>query len=592
MPGGVNPACSAEASIRNQEKNTDMNQDVSAAVPAAAPATAVRSFGPYTLIRLIGSSSLTIAWLARDTRSDQPVRLLAARQPVNSQAVRERCVEEARKASQLNHPRLLPAHEVGCVDRFPYVTTLCDPEHLPARIEDTFAPPALRSLVRNGCELLEGLAYAHEASIPHGDLGLHTLAFDTHDKVSLWGLGLGVAIAGARPQGIPSAGGLGGGLLGREIAGACLLIQHWIQGAPPHGEADMPALLDRWPTSKLSLPQELPMPIADSLRLMLDRAVETNPQRRFIHARSFHRALSGWHYTEYPEDGGFDAMLQAQLRRNGHLPATEGLRERVAHIAGMDKGRLDEMVEVLRQDLALTLSMLRAANASEMAAAGEEGAAVTSVKRAMALLGTDGLRRVSNGQQAWPGTAKPHHAVQLAQAIDRAHLAGYLAAEVAPGGTDAEGAALAGIFQNFGQILGLYHFPDEVAQIQRLVISSKGTDKPITPELAAKSVLGVDLQAMAIAFMRLWGLAEPLRHLVRPLNEDAVVRMPESLEAWSRLTGSFANGVLRITDLPQPEQPAALAALVGRYHSTLGLDEGQVRGAMRRAREKLSRHMR
>ncbi len=55
---------------------------------------------------------------------------------------------------------------------------------------------------------------------------------------------------------------------------------------------------------------------------------------------------------------------------------------------------------------------------------------------------------------------------------------------------------------------------------------------------------------------------------------------------------SFANGVLRITDLPQPEQPAALAALVGRYHSTLGLDEGQVRGAMRRAREKLSRHMR
>ena len=40
MPGGVNPACSAEASIRNQEKNTDMNQDVSAAVPAAATAAA------------------------------------------------------------------------------------------------------------------------------------------------------------------------------------------------------------------------------------------------------------------------------------------------------------------------------------------------------------------------------------------------------------------------------------------------------------------------------------------------------------------------------------------------------------------------
>lgn len=580
-----------DASAATPAPDTDAVATAASASTAAAPAAPARNFGHYGLVRLLGSSSLTIAWLARDNRSGAMVRLLAARQPVNSETVRARCVEEARRASQLNHPRLLPAHEVGCVDRFPFVTSACDPALPPQRVEERFSPPALRSLIRNGCEMLEGLAYAHEASIPHGDLGLHTLAFDANDRVSLWGLGLGVAIASTRPQGIPTAGGLGGGLLGREIAAASLLIQHWIQGEPPHGESDMPALLDRWPTSDLRLPPELPMPIADSLRLLLDRAVETNPQRRFIHARSFHRALSGWHYTEYPEDGGLDAMLQGLLRRNGLLPAADKLRERVAHIVGMDKGRLDEMVDSLMQDLALTMSMLRAANASEMAVAGE-GAVVTSPKRAMALLGTDGLRRVAGSQKQWPGTAKPHHATLLLQAIERAQLAAHLAAEVAPGGSDAEVAMLAATFQNLGQVLGLYHFPDEIAQIQRLVLSSRGTDKAITPDLAAMSVLGVDLQTMALAFMRLWGVAEPLRHLVRPLAEDAVVRSPETLEAWSRLLGSFANEVVRITDLPQPNQPAALATLIGRYHSTLGLDEGQVRGAMRRAREKLSRHMR
>ncbi|MFM2341947.1 MAG: hypothetical protein RLZZ592_1600 [Pseudomonadota bacterium] len=591
MPRARGPGCFRRGI--DHQKNVDMNQEVStaSAPPAAAPAAAARTFGHYALMRPLGGSTLTIAWLARDNRTGVTVRLLAARHAVGSDALRARCVDDAKRASQLSHPRLLPVHDVGCVDRFPYVSCLCDPALLPARVEENFTPMALRSLVRNGCELLEALAYAHEGSISHGDLGLHTLAFDASDRISLWGLGLGSAIAGARAQGIPTAGGLGGGLFGREVAAACLLIQHWIQGTPPHGEVDLPTLLDRWPTSDLRLPQELPMPIADSLRLMLDRAVETNPQRRFIHARSFHRAISGWRATEYPEDGGFDEMLQAQLRRNGHLPATEGLKTRVTHIVGMDKGRLDEMVEVLRQDLALTLSMLRAANASEMAVAGE-GAAVTSVKRAMALLGTDGLRRVAGGQKPWPGTAKPHHATLLAQAMDRAHLAGYLAIEVAPSGADAENASLAAIFQNFGLVLGLYHFPDEIAQIQRLVLSSQGTDKPVTQDLAAMSVLGLDLQTLAVAFIRLLGLAEPLRLLVRPLSEEVVVRTPDTVEGWSRLIGTFANGVLKITELPQPQQPAALAELLGRYHSTLGLDEGQVRGAMRRAREKLSRHMR
>lgn len=74
------------------------------------------------------------------------------------------------------------------------------------------------------------------------------------------------------------------------------------------------------------------------------------------------------------------------------------------------------------------------------------------------------------------------------------------------------------------------------------------------------------------------------------LDDTRVVQLGLGAAALTR----FCHGELglRTTDLPQPNQPAALATLIGRYHSTLGLDEGQVRGAMRRAREKLSRHMR
>lgn len=562
--------------------------------PDASPASLpiMRMFSHFGLVRMLGRSSVTIAWLAVDTRTGQPVRLLASRQPINAQAVRERCLDDARRAARLVHPRLMPVRDIGCVDRFPYLTCDVDSGHLP-KAEERATPMPLKDIVRHGVELLEGLAYAHEGSVLHGDLGLHTVAIDAAGHLQLWGLGLGVALMGSRPGGVAQVAGLAT-LFGREVAAASLLIQHGLIEGPPLGEPDMPTLLDRWPATDMRLPHELPVPIPDSLRLIINRGVESNPQRRYIQARSFERALSGWHQTQMPDQGGFDAMLAERLRRAGHLPAMPALSQRVMSVGAMEKQRLDDMVDLLLEDVALSLAMLRAANSAEIAAANAD-ADVTTVHRAMQLMGTNGLRRVANSLKPWPGLLKPTQAALLEQAMNRAHLAGHLAAFLAPAGLDAEMALLAAQFQNLGALLAAYHFPDEVQQIARLVASGAeaGTEGlSITEELAATSVIGVDLPGLAAAFLRVWGLAESLRALVRPLSRDRAVRAPTSPQGWARVVGSYANEVVAVAELPQPAQPEALSAVVGRYRSALALDEAQVRHAMRRARDKLGRHLR
>ena len=68
---------------------------------AVTAAPVLRTFAEFGLLRMLGRSSLTIAWLATDLRTGQPVRLLASTYPVASQALRERCVEDAKRAARL-----------------------------------------------------------------------------------------------------------------------------------------------------------------------------------------------------------------------------------------------------------------------------------------------------------------------------------------------------------------------------------------------------------------------------------------------------------------------------------------------------------
>ena len=136
---------------------------------AAARTPAVRWFGRMQLLRLLGKSERTMAWRVADPRTGQELMLVLPRvQPADAAAM-ERWQQAVRRASRLDHPYLAAVVETGVQDGWPYVAY--DPrdsatlsERLPSR-----GVPALEA-AEWATQLLQGLAYAHEAGLAHCDL--------------------------------------------------------------------------------------------------------------------------------------------------------------------------------------------------------------------------------------------------------------------------------------------------------------------------------------------------------------------------------------------------------------------------------------
>ena len=77
--------------------------------------------------------------------------------------------QEARAASQLNHPNIVTVHDFGTHDGAPYVVQeLLQGQTLRERIES--GPLGTRKAIEYALEIAHGLAAAHDKGVVHRDL--------------------------------------------------------------------------------------------------------------------------------------------------------------------------------------------------------------------------------------------------------------------------------------------------------------------------------------------------------------------------------------------------------------------------------------
>jgi non-specific serine/threonine protein kinase len=176
---------------------------------------------------------------------------------------------------------------------------------------------------------------------------------------------------------------------------------------------------------------------------------------------------------------------------------------------------------------------------------------------------------------------------------------------LSPPGTDAQEALIAAMLQQLGRLLVLYHFPDEAAQIVKLMQSVPAADPDskdgreakegkevketpgMTEEAAAGAVLGVDLEALGVAVARHWALDDGLIHAMRPFAADAIVRKPEDRESRLRAWASLANEAVAASQLPAAKQSRAYATIFQRYGRALDVTLDEIRAAMLDARRQV-----
>ena len=575
--------------------------------PAAKPAP-TRAFGRYQLRQLLGKSDRSMVWLAHDPRAGQDVMLTLPRvQPADAAGL-EAWMGEVRLAARLNHPNLAHVIDIGVQDHWPYVsvdralgTTLA--ERLAAAPGGTGANEVAGWMI----QALEGLAFAHEANVSHGDLQLHHILVSEQGTVRVMALAVaGQAETAAADRAHDRAMPMDPSLLRaarqaaeRDVLAAGLVLHHLLANQPALDEADTSRVIDRLPPQGreiVRLPWSIPRPIPEAVRAIANRATERQERQRYHSARTMARALAGWREADAQDSGGAIALLIDRMRSIGHLPASPGVAQRVARLAMAEGQRTDEIAQQILQDMALSFELLRAVNSAQVQGTQVSGnGPVLTIRRAVALVGLKGVRNAAAALRAWPGPLSETHAAALQKLMDRVRLAGHAAQVLRPAGYDPEVVYLIATLQNLGRLMVQYHFPDEAEQIRQLMLplppSEPGeAEQPgMSEEGASFAVLGIDSELLGAAVARHWGLNDEVLHMIRRLPAGRPVRSADSDGDVLRIAGSAANeAVDAVTLSPPAKVGSALAAIAQRYARPLEVTARDIGEALQTARQAMN----
>jgi eukaryotic-like serine/threonine-protein kinase len=249
----------------------------------------------YELLEVIGRGAGGTIHRAIDHDLKREVALKVLRRDRSTRAERVRFVAEAQVASQLEHPNIIPIHDVGKTDQgdLYFVMKRVRGNTLKDRL-DRPRPELLRIIERAA----EGVACAHRAGVIHRDLKPSNIMVGEHDEVLVidWGLARGGDTARAEVTEPMSLDGDVMGSLG-YMAPEQALGQVREQGPPTDVHA-LGAILYEVLTGKpprnartlielLPLLRRLPIPPAGPLGVLALRCLASDPLARPSDAGEF-----------------------------------------------------------------------------------------------------------------------------------------------------------------------------------------------------------------------------------------------------------------------------------------------------------------
>ena len=555
---------------------------------AQPPQTAApRLFGRFELRQMLGRSLASSTWLAWDPRLQQEVSLCVPRvQPAHDRE-REAWTQDVLASARLKHPRLCETMEVGSHDGWPFVSCAREGgQTLVERLQSN-PPPNPQEVAGWVSDLLEGLAYAHDGGAAHFDVGLHTVLIDKAGHAQLFGLSVGLeaqqpgqaarAVRGRQATRQQAE---------RDVLMVGLLLHRLLANQAALDDPDLGSAASRVGREIVRLPWTTPHPVPETLRAIVNRATDRQHRQRYLNARTLLSALQGWITTQSEESGGPLALLLDRLNSVGALPGRPGTERALLASLSAESLRVDDFVDVVVKNPALVWEMLRTVNTASYRSPGSDDG-VTTLSRAVLLLGQAGIRKVAASVRPWPGVLAAQSAmsaesgetsvVALEDELRRACLAGAIARLMAPFSISDEEASLAAMSQRLGWLLMRYHFPEEAAQMQRLMQPSTPaeTGEASTPgmsgEAAASAVMGVELGSLALAVLRHWGLHDRIVQAAQPYPISKPVRTPVGPEATLRTVASLANEIVDAQMLEPQKAHAAMHQAYVRYARALAL---------------------
>ncbi len=145
----------------------------------------------YRIERVLGQGGFGVVYLARDEQLNRSVAIkVAHRRLISSPADASAYLEEARIVAGLDHPNIVPVHDVGSTAEVPFysVSKYVDGTDLSVKLgKSRFHPVAAAELV---AAIAQALHFAHKQGLVHRDVKPANILLDRDGKPFLVDFGL------------------------------------------------------------------------------------------------------------------------------------------------------------------------------------------------------------------------------------------------------------------------------------------------------------------------------------------------------------------------------------------------------------------
>ncbi|MEJ7138539.1 HDOD domain-containing protein [Amphibiibacter pelophylacis] len=534
--------------------------------------------GPFELITNLGHSVRTASWLVLDTRTQTEQVLVMPKQTLDAAHWPE-WLGRVSKLQRLDSRHLMPLAETGQLLGRPYAAYVRG-EAITLGERVRRGPMGLREALRTLHQIALALTDLHDTRSLHRDVQPHLVLID----------GKRVRLCGAEVAWRPTTGPGSEDPLETERSDLrentpvdlffVSLMLHWlISGEPPLGESDFLLAMGRLPPlgeSQLELPEKKAVALSPPIRHIYERALNVLPRQRFATARSLASALEDVLQSDEGNGPNVLATLRERIRLRGILPGNEDTMRSVVRLSRMQVSHQTELVEVMLQDTALSLELLRVCNNTlrrgETLNAND---AVLNMRRAIALAGLNGVEQAAKNLTLWPGPLNRFQARDLEDDIWQIRRASLVAQHINPGAFEPETVFIIALFHGLGQLILGYHFPEEALQIKHLAKQARQENPPPSPwdalDAACKDVLELPLSELAAEVLRLWGMEADVIEMLQPLPAQALVEdTPPDDSLFLRAIVSCAYEVFVHKDTMKNKRLKALNLVAQRYGRWLG----------------------
>jgi len=323
--------------------------------PTVGGALALPEGGRYEALSWLGAGTMGEVWRVRDHELGRTLamKVIQRRHMVAPRVVR-RFVEEARVVSQLQHPNILPIHELSRLPDGRWYFTMREvhgrdmAEVLAASPEDP--DWSFRRLVDAFARICEAIGHAHARGVMHRDIKPANVMLGARGEVLVvdWGL-FGLRDAGGRLQAAEpitlerdeadatSAGAILGTpywMAPEQLMGAAGLrsdvyslggvLYQLLMGRPPYQGLDKDGIYARLRAGEAS---EAPDAGPEELRAICRKAMAWEPDERYADASEVAAAVVSWQDGVKRREAALERLALARAAEGAAAAAQEAAEE-------------------------------------------------------------------------------------------------------------------------------------------------------------------------------------------------------------------------------------------------------------------------